>query len=234
MFDLQGFGPMLLIGTGMTIQVTLTATLFGVLIGVTVALLKLSSSRMGRIFGDIYTTIFRGVPILVIILLFYFGAISAVNSIARAFGHTEFIDLSAFVAGTAALSLAFGAYASEVFRGAFQSIPKGQIEAARALGMGSFAAFRRITLPLAWRVALPGLGNIFLVILKETALVSVIGLEDLMRKTEYAVGFTKQPFTFFLAAAVLYLGLTVVAMLVIQRLEQRANRGLKPLGRAGA
>jgi polar amino acid transport system permease protein len=234
MFDLQGFGPMLLIGTAMTVQVALTATFFGVLIGLSVALLKLSTSRTGRVLGEIYTTVFRGVPILVIILLFYFGAISAVNVIARAFGHTDFIDLSAFVAGSAALSLAFGAYASEVFRGAFQSIDKGQIEAARALGMGRLVTFRRIALPLAWRVALPGLGNTFLVILKETALVSVIGLEELMRKTEYAVGFTKQPFTFFVAAAVIYLGLTMMAMAIIHRLEVRANRGLKPLTGADA
>jgi putative lysine/arginine/ornithine/histidine/octopine transport system permease protein len=233
MLDLQGFGPMLLQGTLMTIQVALWATFFGVLIGISVALMKLSSSRSARIIGDIYTTVIRGVPILVLILLFYFGAINAVNSIARAFGHTRFIDLSAFVAGTMALSLAFGAYATEVFRGAFQSIPKGQIEAARALGMSHFTAFRRISLPQVWRLALPGLGNIFLVILKETALVSVIGLEELMRKTEFAVGFTRQPFTFYLFAAFIYLGLTIITMVVLQALERRANRGLQPIAGAG-
>lgn len=226
MFDLQGFGPMLLIGAWMTVQVALTAAFFGVLLGLGVALMKLSNSRIARILGDIYTTILRGVPILVVILLFYFGAIAGVNSIARSLGHTQFIDLSAFVVGTAALALAFGAYATEVFRGAFQAIPTGQIEAARAVGMSSFTAFRRISLPQVWRMALPGLGNIFLVILKETALVSVIGLEELMRKTEYAVGFTRQPFTFFLFAALLYLAMTIVAMVVLQRLEKRANRGI--------
>jgi len=226
MFDLQGFGPMLLIGAWMTIQVAMTAAFFGVLLGLGVALMKLSNSRIARILGDIYTTILRGVPILVVILLFYFGAIAGVNAIARSLGHTQFIDLSAFVVGTAALALAFGAYATEVFRGAFQAIPTGQIEAARAVGMSRFTAFRRVSLPQVWRMALPGLGNIFLVILKETALVSVIGLEELMRKTEYAVGFTRQPFTFFLFAAFLYLAMTIVAMVVLQRLEKRANRGI--------
>lgn len=225
MFDLQGFGPMLMQGTLMTIQVALVATVFGVLIGIVVALMKLSSSRIARMIGEFYTTIIRGVPILVLILLFYFGAISAVNAVARVLGHTQFIDLSAFVAGAAALSLAFGAYATEVFRGAFQSIPPGQIEAARALGMSRFTAFRRVSLPQVWRIALPGLGNIFLVILKETALVSVIGVEELMRKTEFAVGFTKAPFTFYLFAAFIYLGLTVISMGVLQNLERRANRG---------
>jgi putative lysine/arginine/ornithine/histidine/octopine transport system permease protein len=226
MVDLQGFAPMLLTGAWMTIQVALTAAFFGVLLGLGVALMKLSNSRIARILGDIYTTILRGVPILVVILLFYFGAIAAVNAIARSLGHTQFIDLSAFVVGTAALALAFGAYATEVFRGAFQAIPTGQIEAARAVGMSRFTAFRRVSLPQVWRMALPGLGNIFLVILKETALVSVIGLEELMRKTEYAVGFTRQPFTFFLFAAFLYLAMTIVAMVVLQRLEKRANRGI--------
>lgn len=233
MFDLQGFGPMLLLGAWMTIQVALTATVFGVLIGIAVALMKLSSSRIARLIGDLYTTVMRGVPILVVILLFYFGAISAVNSIARSVGYTHFIDLNAFVVGTMALSLAFGAYATEVFRGAFQAIPKGQIEAARAVGMSRFMAFRRVSLPQVWRLALPGLGNIFLVILKETALVSVIGLEELMRKTEYAVGFTRQPFTFFLFAAFLYLAMTIVAMVIMQQLEKRANRGIDAV-RAGA
>lgn len=232
MLDLQGFGPMLLQGAVMTVQVALTSAFFGVLIGVAVALMKLSSSRTGRIIGEVYTTIVRGVPILVLILLFYFGAISAVNAIAGVFGHTTFIDLSAFVAGTLALSLAFGAYATEVFRGAFQAIPSGELEAARALGMSRFTTFRRISLPQVWRLALPGLGNIFLVILKETALVSVIGLEELMRKTEFAVGFTKKPFTFFLFAAFIYLAMTIVTMIAIQLLERRANRGLRPVADA--
>lgn len=227
MLDLQGFGPMLLTGAWMTVQVALVSALFGVLIGISVALMKLSTSRVARLLGEIYTTIVRGVPILVLILLFYFGAISGVNAVARALGHTTFIDLSAFVAGTAALSLAFGAYATEVFRGAFQAIPRGEIEAARALGMSRFTTFRRVSLPQVWRLALPGLGNIFLVILKETALVSVIGLEELMRKTEFAVGFTKKPFTFFLFAAFLYLAMTIVTMVVIARLEKRANRGFR-------
>jgi polar amino acid transport system permease protein len=232
MFDLQGFGPMLLLGAWMTVQVALAATVFGLILGLGGALMKLSSSRVLRLIAGLYTTILRGVPILVVILLFYFGAITAVNAIARSLGHTQFIDLNAFVAGTAALSLAFGAYATEVFRGAFQAIPKGEIEAARALGMSRLTAFRRVSLPQVWRLALPGLGNIFLVILKETALVSVIGLEELMRKTEFAVGFTRQPFTFFLFAAFLYLAMTVVAMVALQHLEKHANRGIVRAGGA--
>lgn len=230
MFDLQGFGPMLFQGALVTIQVALTASAIGLLIGVLVALMKLSGSAVARFMGEVYTTVLRGVPILVVILLLYFGAIQGINGLARALGHTQFIDLSAFLVGTMALALAFGAYATEVFRGAFQALPKGQAEAARALGMSRFTTFRRVLLPQVWRLALPGLGNIFLVILKETALVSVIGLEELMRRTEFAVGYTRQPFTFFLFAAFLYLAMTVVSMIVLQYLEKRANRGYAALG----
>lgn len=230
--DLQGFGPMLAHGTLMTVQVALSCTVFGILIGIAVAMMKLSSSRLARLAGDVYTTVVRGVPALVLILLIYFGGVRLVNEIARALGHTQHVDVNAFVAGVFALSLAFGAYATEVFRGAFQAIPGGQVEAARSLGMGRWLTFRRILLPQVWRIALPGLGNIFLVILKETALVSVIGLEELMRKTEYAVGFTRQPFTFFLFAAFIYLALTIVSMLALQVLERRAARGVEPMGAA--
>ncbi|MCW9053331.1 MAG: ABC transporter permease subunit, partial [Motiliproteus sp.] len=130
-----------------------------------------------------------------------------------------------FVAGVTALSIAFGAYATEVFRGAIQEIPKGQREAAIALGMSRFQTFRRIILPQVWRLALPGLGNLFLVLLKDTALVSVIGLNELMRQTVVAVGNTKEPFTFYFAAAMVYLLMTSISMLGLHFLEKRASRG---------
>ncbi|MDR6759265.1 polar amino acid transport system permease protein [Mycoplana sp. BE70] len=233
MIDLQGFGGLLAEGTWMTIRVTMIAATAGVCIGIGVALMKLSSSRLARLLAETYTTVLRGVPILLVILLFYFGAIAAVNSAARAFGYMEFIDVSAFAAGCLALSLAFGAYSAEVFRGAFQSIPRGQIEAARAIGLPSTKTFFKITLPQVWRLALPGLGNIFLVIMKETALISVVGLDELMRKTQFAVDFTKKPFTFFLVAALIYLGLTVITMGVAAWLEGRANRGFVAQRRGG-
>lgn len=232
MIDLHGFGHLLLEGTWMTIRVTLIAACAGVCLGVGVAMMKLSTSRTLRILGEAYTSILRGVPILLVILLFYFGAIAGVNKVARMVGYDQFIDVSAFAAGCIALSLAFGAYSSEVFRGAFQSIPIGQIEAARAIGLSRFHTFWKISLPQAWRLSLPGLGNIFLVIMKETALVSVVGLDELMRKTQFAVDFTKKPFTFFMIAAFIYLGLTVIVMGISAVLEKRANRGFVPTSRA--
>lgn len=233
MIDLQGFGGLLAEGTWMTIRVTMIAATAGVCIGIGVALMKLSGSRLLRFLAESYTTVLRGVPILLVILLFYFGAIAAVNAVARAVGYTQFIDVSAFAAGCLALSLAFGAYSAEVFRGALQSIPKGQVEAARAIGLPRSKTFFKITLPQVWRLALPGLCNIFLVIMKETALISVVGLDELMRKTQFAVDFTKKPFTFFLVAAFIYLGLTVVTMGATAFLEARANRGFATQRRGG-
>lgn len=225
MFDLHGFSGLLAEGAWMTVRLTIIATVAGICIGLSIALMKLTSSSVMRFFAEVYTTILRGVPILLVILLFYFGAIAGVNAIARLLGYTAFIDVSAFAAGCIALSLAFGAYSAEVFRGALQSIPVGQIEAARAIGLPRGKTFFKITLPQVWRLALPGLGNIFLVIMKETALVSVVGLNELMRNTQFAVDNTKKPFTFFLAAAFIYLVLTILAMIATSLLEAKANRG---------
>ncbi|MCK5531996.1 MAG: ABC transporter permease subunit, partial [Halopseudomonas aestusnigri] len=130
-----------------------------------------------------------------------------------------------FVAGTLALALCFGAYATEVFRGALLAIPKGQKEAGLALGMSNLRIFWRITLPQLWRVALPGLGNLYLIMLKDTALVSLITLEEIMRKAQTAANATKEPFTFYLLAALIYLFLTVFIMAAMHWFERRANRG---------
>ena len=157
---------------------------------------------------------------LLLVLIIYFGATELIERLTG-----SYVEVNAFAAGVAALSIAFGAYATEVFRSALLEIPKGQREAAVALGMRRWDTFRRIVLPQLWRIALPGLGNLFLVLLKDTALVSVVGLEDLMRQAYVAAGFTKLPFTFYMAAAGIYLVLTIISMQVIQRLERWANRG---------
>ena len=126
-----------------------------------------------------------------------------------------------------ALSLAFGAYATEVLRGAFLAVPRQQVEAAYALGLTRLRTFRHVLLPQVWRSALPGLGNLFLVLLKDTSLVSVVGLDELMRKSALAVSYARQPFTFYLAAALIYLAMTAVSMAGIQALERRAACGME-------
>lgn len=223
--DLQGFGHLLIEGAWVTIQLALCSLFFGLILGLLGAAAKLSSSKIANVIGNGYTLLIRGLPELLLVLTIFFGSSALLMAIASLFGYDEYIELSPFVAGVVALSIAFGAYATEVFRGAMQEIPKGQREAAIALGMTSFQTFRRIILPQVWRLALPGLGNLFLVLLKDTALVSVIGLNELMRQATVAVGYTKEPFTFYLAAAVVYLLLTCISMLGLSLLERHANRG---------
>ncbi len=221
--DLLGFGDLLLSGAWVTIKLALTSLVFGLAFGLIGASAKLSSFWPARMLATAYTTLVRGIPELLLVLTIYFGGSMMLMAVAEKFGYTEYIEISAFAAGVAALSIAFGAYSTEVFRGAIQAIPKGQWESAQALGMTRGKTFFRIILPQVWRLALPGLGNLFQVLLKDTALVSVVGLNDLMRQAYVATGSTKQPFTFYMAAAIIYLGLTVLATLTTTWLERAAD-----------
>ncbi|TBR44237.1 ABC transporter permease [Marinomonas agarivorans] len=227
MIDLHGFGHQLWLGALITIELAFASLAVGLVLGLIGASAKLSSVPVFKWLADAYTTIIRGIPELLTVLIIYFGATTVLMAIASQFGYDEYIEIGPFAAGVTALGLTFGAYATEVFRGALQAIPKGQKEAAVALGMSRWRIFYRITLPQVWRLALPGLGNLFLVLLKDTALVSVVGLDDIMRKANIAVSSTKEPFLFYSAAAFLYLGLTIVSMAMVHLLEKRANRGIK-------
>ncbi|GEO82873.1 ABC transporter permease [Pararhodospirillum oryzae] len=224
--DFQGYGHLLLAGAGMTVRLALGALAVGLVLGLAGAALKLSNGRIARGIGNAYTDLFRGLPELLVVLIFYYGAEAAVRALLTdVLGLKVVVSFSPYAGGVIALGLIFGAYSSEVFRGAVMAIPRGQVEAARAFGMGPVLTFRRVVLPQVWRVALPGLGNLFLVTLKDTALVSVIGLDELMRSANTAGRSTRDYFTFLLAAAVLYLGLTIITMIVLNFLEKRANRG---------
>lgn len=226
MIDLHGFGHQIALGTWMTIRLALAALALGLSLGLLGAVLKSSSVRPLRWIGDFYSTVFRGIPELVVVLLIYFGSAGVLTALSGWFGG-GYVELNPFAAGTLALGLCFGAYATEVFRGALLTIPPGQWEAAQALGLGKSRIFWKIILPQLWRIALPGLGNLFMVMMKDTALVSVIGLEEVMRKAQVATAVTKQPFTFYITAAFIYLGITVFAMAVLHMLEKRVNRGIR-------
>ncbi|MEH6649086.1 MAG: ABC transporter permease [Motiliproteus sp.] len=223
MLDLHGFGDQLLAGSWITVQLAICSVALGLIFGLAGAAAKLSAFTPARAIATGYTSLIRGIPELLTVLIIYFGATSVLMSIGSLFGYEEYIEISPFLAGVIALSLTFGAYATEVLRGAMLAIPPGQREAGLVLGMSPLRIFFRITLPQVWRLALPGLGNLFLVLLKDTALVSVIGLEDIMRKANVAVGFTKEPFLFYMTAALIYLAMTVFTMVVIHVLENRAN-----------
>ncbi len=226
MFDLQGFGDQLLLGLWMTLKVAWGGLLLGLVLGLIGASLKLSRSAIAYAIGTTYTTIIRGLPELLVVLIIYFGSATLLTRVAGWFGYDGYLELSPLAAGITALGIAFGAYATEVFRGAIQAIPKGQIEAAMACGMSRSQVFFRITLPQAWRVALPGLGNLFQVLLKDTSLISVVGLEEIIRKSQIAISNTKEPFTFYFVAALIYLTITIIVMLGQHHAERWAGRGM--------
>lgn len=222
--DLYGFGPALAAGTLMTVQLALSALCLGLVLGLLGALAKTSPYKPLQWLGGFYSTLVRGVPELLWVLLIYFGTVSLMSKLGDLL-NIPGLELSAFSAGVIALSLCFGAYATEVFRGAILAIPKGHREAGLALGLSKARIFSRLILPQMWRIALPGLGNLFMILMKDTALVSVIGLEEIMRHSQVAVTVTKQPFTFYMVAAIIYLGLTILAMIGMHFLEKRAARG---------
>ncbi len=223
MFDLQGFGALLLSGATVTIKLAITSLIIGMVLGLLGATAKLSKIGILRQLATVYTATMRGIPELLLVLFIYYGGSILLMSILKKFGYNDYVEISAFWGGVMALSIAFGAYATEIFRMSIQEIPVGQSEAAQAIGMRPFQIFYRITLPQVWQVALPGLGNLFLVLLKDTALVSVIGLKDIMYQASRAAQSTQEPFTFYMAAAIIYLGLTMLITGLMMWLEWRAN-----------
>lgn len=233
MFDLfafgdAGWGDELAYGLLITVQLALVTLPLGLLIGFVFAFASLSRLLPLRMLGFGYTTILRGLPEILTLFVVYNGGGLALNALIRWWNPSaSTIDFSPFAAGVIALGMVFGAYAAEVLRGAFNSLDPGQVEAGRAIGMSRLQIFRRIQLPQLWRFALPGLGNLWINMLKDTALVSIIALSDLMRMTKVAVGVTKQPFTFYLAACLIYWMLCVVSEVVIAWMEKRANRGVR-------
>lgn len=222
MIDLQGFGDQIATGAVTTLRVATTSLVLGIGVGLCGAMAKLSRFQILKRSADAYTTIIRGVPELLLILILYFGGTVAMTAI---FG--RYVEVDAFAAGVFSLTIVFGAYATEVFRAAIRAVPSGQIEAARALGLSTPHTWRLVILPQIWRYALPGIGNLWLTLLKDTALISVVGLEDLMRKTSVAAGSTHDPLTFYSIAAGLYLSFTSVSLVGLTLLERRANRGVR-------
>ena len=225
-FGDQGFGDELLRGALLTVELALVSLLVGLLLGLLTAAGKLSRRRPVRWVAQGYTELVRGVPEMLVVLVVYFGASALLQKVAGWFGYDGYIEVNAFVAGVFALGLVFGAFSSEVFRGAFLAVPKGQIEAAIACGMTPWQVFLRIRMPQMWRFAIPGLGNLWMVLLKDTSLVSIVALDELLRWSKVAAETTKQPFLFYITAALIYLAMTIVSDLLRERFEARANRGV--------
>jgi len=225
--DLKGYGWMLWDGLQVTLSVGVLALGIAIVMGMLGAWGKLSKSAVAQGAAGTYTTVIRGVPELLLILLIYYGIPTLIQDTLESFGYDIIVDVNPFIAGVITIGIIYGAFATEVMRGAILAVPKGQIEAAQAFGMSRLQVVRRVLLPQVWRFALPGLGNVWMVLIKATSLISVIQLPELLRNTDMGARATKLPFTFFFAAALIYLSITIVSMFAQQRMEAWANRGIR-------
>ena len=224
-FGDTGWGDELFYATLMTIAVAITAMLIGFFFALIFTPLKLSKNKFLNLIANTYTTIIRGVPELLVIYLFFFGGSAALMFVASIFGYGEYIEINAFITGAFSIGIISGAYSTEVFRGAIQSIDKGQFEAAKVLGLSKSVQFFKIILPQVLRLAIPNLSNVWQITLKDTSLISVTGLVEIMRQSYIAAGSTRDPLFFYSFAAVLYLLLTFLSMKLINKLELKYSRG---------
>lgn len=229
MLDLHGYGPRLLEGAGVTLQLAVLSLALAILLGLLTASARMSRHWPLRQLATLYTTLIRGVPDLVLMMLLFFGGQMALNVATDAlydrFGVDWYINLNAFAAGVITIGFIFGAYMGETFRGAFMAVEEGQIEAGKAYGMTPWLVFRRIRFPQMMRHALPGLSNNWMVLLKTTALVSVIGLSDMVRVAAEASRATHEPFTFLIPVAAVYLLIASVSEWLFARLQKRYSAG---------
>ncbi|QKJ87954.1 Histidine ABC transporter, permease protein HisQ [Paramixta manurensis] len=223
---LYGYSDVIFKGALVTLELALSSVLLAVILGLIGAGAKLSGNRFLALIFEGYTTLIRGVPDLVLMLLIFYGLQIMLNQVTDALGMAQF-DIDPMVAGIITLGFIYGAYFTETFRGAFLAVPRGQIEAATAFGFTGSQTFRRIMFPAMMRYALPGIGNNWQVILKATALVSLLGLEDVVKATQLAGKSTWQPFFFAIVAGVIYLIFTTLSNGVLLWLERRYTVGVK-------
>ena len=224
-FGKTGWGDELFIATLMTLAVSITAMFIGFLFALIFTPLKLSNNKFFNLIANCYTTVIRGVPELLVIYLFFFGGSGAVMFVASIFGYNDYIEINAFITGSFAIGIISGAYSTEVFRGAIQSIDKGQFEASKVLGLKKPIHFFKVIMPQMLRLAIPNLSNVWQITLKDTSLISVTGLVEIMRQSYIAAGSTRDPLFFYSFAAVLYLLLTYLSMKFINRLEIKYSKG---------
>ncbi|MBA1291260.1 ABC transporter permease [Pseudomonas japonica] len=224
---LKGYGEVILEGVGLTLQLALSSMALAIVLGLLGAAFRLSPVRALAWLGELYSTVIRGIPDLVLILLIFYGGQDLINRLGPLVGYDDYIDLNPLLTGVFTLGFIFGAYLSETFRGAFMGIPKGQAEAGMAYGMNSLQIFYRVLVPQMIRLAIPGFTNNWLVLTKATALISVVGLQDMMFKAKQAADATREPFTFYLAVAALYLVITSVSLLLLKWLERRYSVGVR-------
>ncbi|WP_095109722.1 ABC transporter permease [Pseudomonas sp. Irchel 3E20] len=223
-FASGGWGAALLAGALVTIALALSCVPIGLPLGLGVALAARSKKRWPRAMATVFSTVFRGLPELLTLLIIYYGCQIAAQKILGAMGYEGQVEINTFVAAMIAFSLVFAAFSSEIWLGAFKTIPKGQFEACAALGLSKATTFRKVILPQLARIALPGLSNNWLSLLKDTSLVSTISLVDLMRQTNLAVSVTKEPMFFYLVACFGYLFFSALSGRLFHFLESYFSR----------
>lgn len=216
---LEGFGQLLVKGAVVTVFISLCAFIFGMILAILFTLTEFSQLKFLKLIIRSVMTFIRGLPELLVLFAVYFsGSILLTQLFHRS------LQMSAFAAGVCALGMIFASYATQTLRSAFLAVPIGQTEAGKALGLSGWVVFKRITMPQAWRHALPGLGNLWLVLLKDSALVALIGLDDLMNKAQLAASTTREPFKFYMTAALLFLVLTSLSQLILKICYKKANK----------
>ncbi len=219
-FGPEGWGDDIASGVGVTVSLALATLPLGLVLGFFIALAKQSTEPSMRLAANIYTTIFRGLPELLTLFLVYYGAQIGIQQFVRLFDPQASVEINSFVAGMVALGVVFSSFASEVFLSAFRAIPHGQYEGGYAMGLSRWHTMRLVILPQLIRIALPGLSNLWLILLKDTALVSVIGLSDIIRQSGIAARVTKEAFLFFGIACLLYLALAMLSSLAFTAIER--------------
>ena len=224
-FGDTGWGDELFRATLITIAVSIIAMIIGFSFAAIFTPFKLSKFKSLNLIANIYTTVIRGVPELLVIYLFFFGGSGAVMYVASIFGYNDYVEINAFLTGAFSIGIISGAYSTEIFRGAIKSIDKGQFEASNVLGFNKITRFYKIIFPQMLRLAIPNLSNVWQITLKDTSLISVTGLVEIMRQSYIAAGSTRDPLFFYTLAAVLYLVLTYLSMKLINRMELKYNKG---------
>jgi polar amino acid transport system permease protein len=227
-FGEGGWGPSISSGVLVTVSLALATLPVGLAIGFFVALGKQSQEPSVKLAANMYTTIFRGLPELLTLFLVYFGGQIGIQKLGQLLGYTGTIEINSFIAGMFAMGTVFSSYASEVFLSAFRAIPKGQYEGGYAIGLSYGQTMLKVILPQLIRIALPGLGNLWMILLKDTALVSAIGLADILRQTSVAARVTKHAFLFYGTACMIYLVLAILSSFVIDGIDRwSAKSGAK-------
>ena len=219
---------LLLSGTVVTVQLAVSSLILSVALGLAGASAKLAHNPVSNRFASAYTTLVRGVPDLVLMMLLFYGGQQIVNELGTVTGWWDYLEIDQFIAGIGSIGFVFGAYMTETFRGAILAIPRGQIEAGISCGMTNLTIFRRITWPQMVRHALPGFTNNWLVLIKATALVSVIGLHDVVWNASTAGRSVREPFTFMFAVLLIYLALTAISDIGLRWLDRRYSAGVRP------